>query len=116
MEFLNNAMEIEIYTRRKCKRFPKTERFTTSARLIGDLKSFFSFQSWDSHAARFDTWRTRQSMRNLFTQLFPEIVIEQDRLRCERDWRCKQAAREEMEQYRRMWDTETSAKEGGNSA
>ena len=35
MEFLNNAMEIEIYTRRKCKRFPKTERFTTSARLIG---------------------------------------------------------------------------------
>lgn len=34
MEFLNNAMEIEIYTRRKCKRFPKTERFTTSARLI----------------------------------------------------------------------------------
>ena len=28
-------MEIEIYTRRKCKRFPKTERFTTSARLIG---------------------------------------------------------------------------------
>ena len=35
MEFLNNAMEIEIFTRRKCKRFPKTERFTTSARLIG---------------------------------------------------------------------------------
>ena len=58
----------------------------------------------------------RQAMRNLFTQLFPEIVIEQDRLRRERDWRCEQAAREEMEQYRRMWDTETSAKEGGNSA
>ena len=82
--------------------------------LPGDV--YNSFQSWDSHAARFDTWRTRQSMRNLFTQLFPEIVIEQDRLRRERDWRCEQAAREEMEQYRRMWDTETSAKEGGNSA
>ena len=40
--------------------------------LPGDV--YNSFQSWDSHAARFDTWRTRQSMRNLFTQLFPEIV------------------------------------------
>ena len=35
MEFLHTAMDIEIYTRRKCKRFPKTERFTTAAKLIG---------------------------------------------------------------------------------
>ena len=82
--------------------------------LPGDV--YNSFQSWDSHAARFDTWRTRQSMRNLFAQLFPEIVEEQEHLRRERDWRCEQAAREEMEQYRRMWDTEASANEGGNSA
>ena len=218
MEFLNNAMEIEIYTRRKCKRFPKTERFTTSARLIGlaaeaaghlsrgndiypatqhdkeflktcmdairakcaevgltlsDRKTqivkltrgftflkvrthvtqtghivrriyprsitrqrrklkklrhlldngemlpgdvYNSFQSWDSHAARFDTYRTRQAMRRLFAQLFPEIVEEQERLRRELDHRCEQAAREEVEQYRRMWDAEAPAEEGGNSA
>lgn len=34
MEFLHNAMQIEIYTRQKCKKFPKSERFTTCAALI----------------------------------------------------------------------------------
>ena len=39
--------------------------------LPGDV--YNSFQSWDSHAARFDTYRTRRSMRCLFAELFPEI-------------------------------------------
>ncbi len=186
MEFLHNAMEIEIYTRRKCKRFPKTERFTTSAKLIelaipgkldhyvkdvlrqpfygrymddfylihqdkeylaairdqirdkcaevglrlSDRKTHIvklthgfnflkvhtyvtetghiikklhprsvtrqrrkmkklrllldtgqvqpadvinSWQSWDSHAARFDAWHARKNMAELFAQLFPEL-------------------------------------------
>lgn len=34
MEFLHNAMQIEIYTRQKCKKFPKSERFTTCTALI----------------------------------------------------------------------------------
>ena len=34
MEFLYTAMQIEIYTRQKCKKFPKSERFTTCAGLI----------------------------------------------------------------------------------
>ena len=34
MEFLHNAMQIEIYTRQKCKKFQKSERFTTCAALI----------------------------------------------------------------------------------
>ena len=34
MEFLHNAAQIEIYTRQKCRKFPKSERFTTCAPLI----------------------------------------------------------------------------------
>lgn len=36
--------------------------------LIEDVRN--SFQSWDSHAARFDAWRTRTNMKNLFKRLF----------------------------------------------
>ena len=38
MEFLYNAMQIEIYTRQKCRKFPKSERFTTCAGLIALAK------------------------------------------------------------------------------
>ena len=40
MEFLHNALQIEIYTRQKCKKFPKSERFTTCAALIGYAREY----------------------------------------------------------------------------
>ena len=58
---------------RQRRKLKKLRHLLNNGEMLPD-DVYNSFQSWDSHATRFDTWRTRQSMRNLFAQLFPEIV------------------------------------------
>lgn len=56
--------------RRKLKKLRKM----MDAGTVTPADVYNSFQSWSSHAARFDTWRTRRNMEELFAQLFPEII------------------------------------------
>ena len=97
-----------IYPRsvtRQRRKLKKLRHLLNNGEMLPD-DVYNSFQSWDSHAARFDTWRTRQSMRKLFAQLFPEIMeakryeayLEIERRRqkdLEKFWATRQASEKE---------------------
>ena len=68
-----------------------------------------SYQSWDSHAGRFDSWRTRQTVRSLLASMFPEIV-EEKWWEAYRKWEIQR--QRELEEY---WSYREPAEEGGNS-
>lgn len=94
---------------RQRRKLKKLRQLLTNGEMLPD-DVYNSFQSWESHAARFDTYRTRQTMRNLFAQLFPEIE-EQKRWEAYRKWEIQR--QRELEEY---WKYREPAGEGGNSA
>lgn len=90
---------------RQRRKLKKLRRLLDNGDMLPD-DVYNSFQSWDSHAARFDTYRTRRSMRKLFAELFPEIeeqkrreaYLELERLRqkdLEEYWAARQASEKE---------------------
>ena len=90
---------------RQRRKLKKLRRLLDNGDMLPD-DVYNSFQSWDSHAARFDTYRTRRSMRKLFAELFPEIeeqkrreaYLEFERLRqkdLEEYWATRQASEKE---------------------
>ena len=54
---------------RQRRKLKKLRRLLDNGVLLPD-DAYNSFQSWSSHSRRFDAWRTRESMKALYTQLF----------------------------------------------
>ena len=54
---------------RQRRKLKKLRRLLDNGVLLPD-DVYNSFQSWSSHSRRFDAWRTRESMKALYTQLF----------------------------------------------
>lgn len=98
---------------RQRRKLKKLRQLLASEEMLPD-DVYNSFQSWDSHAARFDTYRTRQTMRNLFAQLFPEI---EERKRYEAYLEFERLRQMELEErlYMESWAPWAPAEEGGNS-
>lgn len=100
-----------IYPRsvtRQRRKLKKLRRLLDNGEMLPE-DVYNSWQSWDSHAARFDTYRTREAQRNLFARLFPEIE-EQKRWEAYRKWEIQR--QRELEEY---WKYREPAGEGGNS-
>lgn len=79
---------------RQRRKLKKLRRLLDQGQILPE-DVYNSWQSWDSHAARFDAWNTRKAMREIFAQLFPEIV---EKMRAEACRKAEIMRQHEMEE------------------